>query len=78
MDRHSRRLIDEREAAELLGLSIRTLRKWRLVGSPSNKLPFRKLGRAVRYDVADISALVESSRRSSTSDLGGPESSHAA
>lgn len=46
-------LVDEREAAALLGVAVRTLRNWR---SLRNKGPrYRKIGaRLVRYHVADL------------------------
>src|SRR5215212_11480120 len=39
-------LLDEHRAAEQLGLSVKTLRRWRWVGRGP---PFIKLGTAVRY-----------------------------
>lgn len=59
------RLVMERDAAELLGVSVRTLQKWRLQG---NGPRFVKLGHAVRYDVKDLEAYIERARRNSTSD----------
>ena len=59
------RLVTERDASELLGVSMRTLQKWRLQG---NGPRFVKLGHAVRYDVKDLEAYIESGRRRSTSD----------
>jgi excisionase family DNA binding protein len=59
------RLVTERDAAELLGVSVRTLQKWRLQG---NGPQFVKLGHAVRYDVKDLEAYIERARRRSTSD----------
>ena len=59
------RLVTERDAAELLGVSVRTLQKWRLQG---NGPGFVKLGHAVRYDVKDLEAYIELARRRSTSD----------
>ena len=59
------RLVTERDASELLGVSVRTLQKWRLQG---NGPRFVKLGHAVRYDVKDLEAYIESARRRSTSD----------
>ena len=50
------RLVGEREASERLGLSVRTLQKWRLQGSGP---PFLKLGHAVRYDPEDLDAYVQ-------------------
>jgi predicted site-specific integrase-resolvase len=44
-------LLREREAADILKLSPKTLSRWRWAG----KGPvFRKIGGAVRYDLADI------------------------
>ncbi|MCA9774960.1 MAG: helix-turn-helix domain-containing protein [Myxococcales bacterium] len=60
----------EREVAEVLGVAVATLRRWRWAGTPN--LPFRKIGRAVKYDPADVLAFLEQGRRASTSDL-GPE-----
>ena len=58
-------LITERDASEPLGVSVRTLQKWRLQG---NGPRFVKLGHAVRYDVKDLEAYIERARRRSTSD----------
>lgn len=41
-------LIDEHRAAELLGLTIPTLRDWRC--RKTRDLPYVKLGAAVRYE----------------------------
>lgn len=49
-------LINENEAARRLGLAVPTLRKWRVHGGGP---PFLKLGRAVRYDTADLDAWVD-------------------
>lgn len=59
------RLVTERDASEILGVSMRTLQKWRLQG---NGPRFVKLGHAVRYDVKDLEAYIECGRRRSTSD----------
>lgn len=61
------RLVKEREAAEHLGVSVRTLQKWRLQG---NGPRFVKLGHAVRYDSEDLEIYIDASRRRSTSDTG--------
>jgi predicted DNA-binding transcriptional regulator AlpA len=60
-------LINETEAAQKLGLSVKTLRRWRWAGNPP---PFLKIGAAVRYDPADLEAFIEAGRRTSTSDQG--------
>jgi len=68
MDATSRaKLIDERELAELTGLSVRTIQKNRRTGSG---IRFRKLGSAVRYAMCDVDAYLEASVRRSTSDPG--------
>jgi hypothetical protein len=62
-------LIDEHEAAEILGLKVATLRRWRWAGrGPA----FRKIGASVRYHPEDLTAFAEAARRQSTSDP-GPE-----
>jgi hypothetical protein len=61
-------LLDETSAARILGLSVKTLRRWRWAGKG---LAFRKIGRAVRYAPDDIEAYVAAARRTSTSDNGG-------
>ena len=59
------KLLTEREAAERLSVAVATLRRWRWAG---NKLPFLKIGSAVRYDPDELDAYVESARRQSTSE----------
>lgn len=58
-------LINEFEAAKILGLKVATLRRWRWAGEPP---PFLKIGNAVRYDPAELSAFIEAARRTMTSD----------
>jgi predicted DNA-binding transcriptional regulator AlpA len=58
-------LLTEREASHRLGLSVRTLQKWRLLGQGPRYL---KLGQAVRYDPGDLEAFVQAARRRSTSE----------
>ncbi len=57
-------LLTEKEAAKILGFSIRTLQKWRVAGHGPE---YVKAGTAVRYRVEDIDAWIKSLRRSSTS-----------
>lgn len=57
---HTPRMVTDREAARMLGLSEITIRKWRM--EPGHPLRWHKLGRAVRYSVQDIQAFIESSR----------------
>lgn len=50
-------LVDEREAAAILGAQVQTLRNWRWRGEGPR---FRKVGqRLVRYHRADLAAFVE-------------------
>ncbi len=48
------RLYTEREVADMTGLSVCTLRKWRF---ERRHLPYIKIGSAVRYADTDIIAL---------------------
>ncbi len=57
-------LVNEHEAARLLGLSVKTLRRWRWAGKGPN---FVKIGSAVRYEPAELQALIDAGRRTSTS-----------
>ncbi len=68
------RLLTETEAASLLNLSIKTLRRWRWAGRGPR---FLKLGAAVRYDPADLAAYIEAGRRTSTTNTGTPKSRNA-
>ncbi len=61
-------LVKEHEAARVLGLSVKTLRRWRWAGKPPR---FLKIGSAVRYDPAELAAFIEAARRTSTTDRGG-------
>lgn len=47
----SRWMMDEKEAAKFLSLSVYTLRKRRLM---SMKPPYLKIGKSVRYDKNDL------------------------
>jgi predicted DNA-binding transcriptional regulator AlpA len=52
----SAQLLSQKEAAEKLGLSPKTLEKWRNTqpGSP----PFVRLGSAIKYRASDIDAFI--------------------
>ncbi len=63
-------LINEVQAARMLGLSVKTLRRWRWAGKPPS---FVKIGSAVRYDPEVLLDLIDAGRRSSTSDTGRGE-----
>jgi excisionase family DNA binding protein len=52
-------LLTPREVAHLTGLSLETLAQWR---SQRRGIPYLKMGRAVRYDPADVQAYLEGCR----------------
>jgi hypothetical protein len=54
-----RNLLDEKEAAEILGLSVQTLRNDR---ATKRRIPYVKIGKSVRYKVEDIAAVIEAGR----------------
>jgi hypothetical protein len=54
-------LLKEREAADLLGLSFRTLQSWRSRGGGP---AFVRLGGGVRYDKCDLNDFIQAGRRS--------------
>ena len=58
-------LVNEVQAARMLGLSVKTLRRWRWAGKPPS---FVKIGSAVRYDPEVLRDLIDAGRRNSTSD----------
>ena len=60
-------LVNETEATAILGLSVKTLRRWRVVGRGIRYIKLGK-GGAVRYDPADLVAFIEAGRRTSTSE----------
>lgn len=62
---HASPILSEREAAKFLGVSPATLQAWRSTGRV--RLAFVKLGRSVRYRLADLVEFVEAHTRSSTS-----------
>lgn len=61
---HLNKLIDEKQAADYLCQSVRTLQKWRVTGFGPQ---YYKPGRSVRYRRCDLLAWAESRRRDSTS-----------
>jgi hypothetical protein len=62
-----RQLMNEYAAAEVLGLKVSTLRRWRWAGTGPS---FIKIGGAVRYDPDHLATFVAAGTRSSTSDTG--------
>ena len=61
-------LINERQAAALLSLSIRTLQSWRLRGGGPK---FVRAGRAIRYRRRDLMEWMDRRTVASTSDIFG-------
>jgi hypothetical protein len=55
-DTAAREVLNDRQAAAFLGVSPGTLANWRSSGTV--RLPFVKLGRAVRYRVRDLQAFL--------------------
>jgi excisionase family DNA binding protein len=49
--------LDVRQVAEMLGLSVATIRKWVLM----RYIPYQKLGRAVRFSAPEIREWVKTS-----------------
>ena len=60
--------LSTRQAAAVLGLSPRTLERYRVTGDGP---VFNKLGRRVCYARADLDGWTSGRRRRSTSDVGG-------
>lgn len=52
--------VDTKGAADFLGVKDQTVRAWRRSGVV--KIPFFRVGRAVRYRMADLEAFVERNR----------------
>lgn len=61
-------LLNEREAARLLGYTPRALQKWRMTGGGPRFV--RVSARSVRYRRQDLDAWIRERLRQSTSDLG--------
>lgn len=58
-------LLDQKQAAQILGIEPRTMENWRVRGfGPAHY----KVGGRVRYDARDLRAWLEERRRESTSD----------
>jgi len=58
-------LLSPEQASEILGLSLATLANWRWLGTPY--LPYKKIGRLVRYQAGDLNAFIERQKRQNTS-----------
>ena len=59
------KLVDTKAAAEILGLSVATLKKYRMVGGGP---AFHKFGRSVRYDLNDIAEYSRMNRYDNTAE----------
>jgi predicted DNA-binding transcriptional regulator AlpA len=59
-------LLNQKQAAKILGLSVRTLERHRVAGTGPR---WARLGRMVRYRQCDLTEWVESNLRSSTSEM---------
>ena len=53
------RMFAEKEAAEQIGCTFHTLRKWRLLGKGPR---YHKVGRLVRYAETDLAAYLDANR----------------
>jgi len=53
------RWIDEKEASQIMGVAVQTLRNWRFQGTGP---PYFKIGRSVRYRLNEILAFMEERR----------------
>jgi predicted DNA-binding transcriptional regulator AlpA len=60
-------LLNEREVANITGMSVASLRRWRLLGQGPRYI---KIGAAVRYKPGDLTAWLESRPAGGTSPTG--------
>lgn len=58
-------LLTSEQAATVLGLRSKTLANWRVEGI--EKLPFRRIGGAVRYQYRDLLSFIETRKHENTS-----------
>ena len=58
------RLLTRAQAAEFLGVKVQTLSAW--ASSGRYKLPYLKVGRAVKYRTVDLQAWLDSREQTST------------
>lgn len=59
-DLQDRRLMNEKDAARLIGMSVRYLQASRLLGGGP---PYVKIGRSVRYAVNDLLLFISDNKR---------------
>lgn len=57
------RILTEKEVAEMLKLSVHTLREWRLKCGRKVPLKFLRLGRTIRYEEREVLKFIERSRQ---------------
>ena len=55
-----RRMLTQKEAAQIIGVSVHTLEMWRW--QKTYPLPYLKIGTLVRYRMRDIDAFLETRR----------------
>ena len=55
----TQRWIDEKEVSKVTGIAVQTLRNWRFQRTGP---PYCKLGRMVRYGVADLICFMEENK----------------
>ena len=60
-------LLNEKQAAKWLNVSVPTLRRWRLF--PGRGPKFRKLHCCVRYAMADLIEFIDQAARTSTQEV---------
>lgn len=58
-------ILNSPQAAELLGLSVKTLANWRVSGQ--HDLPYRRIGGAIRYQYADLQSFANNNKLQNTS-----------
>jgi len=58
--------LDDHQTAQVLGISVKTLRNWRFTGKVT--LPYRKFGGSVRYSKADVLAWADAQTKHNTSE----------
>lgn len=57
--------VDEKRGAKHLGVSPRTMQRWRMTGTGP---PWFRIGRLAKYRIADLTTWAEAQARTSTSD----------
>lgn len=58
------RYVNEKEAAQYIGLSVKTLQRMRVQG---NGIPFIKAGARILYDMSDLDTFMQDRKIQSTS-----------